>query len=327
MRRREFITLVGGAAAAWPLAARAQQPAMPVIGYLSSMSPETRLDSSPAAFRKGLGEIGYLEGRNVSIEYRYARNENDRLPALAADLVRRRVAVIATFSAVPALAAKAATTTIPIVFGIPGDPVKLGLVASLNRPGGNVTGVSVLNGELAGKQLGLLHELLPGAARFAVLINPNSPDAESVIADLHAAASAIGRQIDVLYAGSSRDIDRAFASLVESRADALLISADPLFGNRKVQLATLAARHTVPAISGDPTLAEVGSLMTYGSSNADRFRTIGIYTGRILKGEKPADLPVLQSTKFELVINLQTARALGIEVPPALLAIADEVIE
>jgi ABC-type uncharacterized transport system substrate-binding protein len=326
MKRRDFITLLGGAAATWPLAARGQQRAVPVIGYMSAVA-ETANNIAQAAFRKGLAEAGFVEGRNVAIEYRYAQNEPERLPGLAADLVRRRVAVIATLSAAPALAAKAATATIPIVFAIPGDPVQLGLVASLNGPGGNVTGVTVLNGQLAGKQIGLLRELLPGARRFVALLNPKSPDAETVMADLQAAAAAIGVQIDVLYAGNGHEIDAAFARLAETRAEALLISADPLFGNRSVQIAILAARHAVPTIQTDPRLVELGGLMSYGSSNLERYRLVGVYTGRILSGEKPADLPVLQATKFELTINLNTARALGIDVPPSLLAIADEVIE
>jgi putative tryptophan/tyrosine transport system substrate-binding protein len=325
--RREFTTLLGGAIAAWPLAARAQQPAIPVVGYLYSGSPEPTAHYI-AAFRKGLSETGYVEGRNVAIEYRFAHNEIDRLPELASDLVRRRVAVIATPGGPYAvLAAKAATTTIPIVFSTGGDPVQSGLVASFNRPGGNVTGVASMNVELGAKRLGLLHELLPGAARFAVLVDPTSPAAESITTDAQAAASAVGRQIEVLTAGTNREIDTAFASLVQKRADAVLVGPHPLFNNRRVQIVTLAARHAVPTIYTNREFAEVGGLMSYGASQTDQFRQVGIYTGRILKGEKPADLPVMQPTRFEFVINLQTARTLGITVAATLLALADEVIE
>jgi len=325
-RRREFITLLGGGAAAWPIAARGQQAAMPVIGYLSVTAPEA---SQPfiAALRKGLSETGYVEGRNVAIEYRWAHNEHDRLPELAADLVRRQVAVIATSSTPAALAAKAATTTIPIVFSGGADPVQSGLVASLNRPGGNVTGLSSMNTDLIGKRLGILHELLPVAARFAVLVDPNAANAESTITDAQAAAAAIGRQIEVLTASSNREIDAAFASLVQKRIEVLLVSPHTLFFNRRVQLVTLGVRHAAPAIYPTREFVEAGGLMSYGSSVPDIQRQVGIYVGRILKGEKPADLPVVRPTKFELVINLQTARLLGIEVPATLLAIADEVIE
>jgi putative ABC transport system substrate-binding protein len=327
MTRREFITLLGGAAAAWPLAAYAQQPAMPVIGFLFGGSPEGSANFV-AAFRKGLGEAGYVEGQNVAIEYLWTHNDNDRLPELAADLVRRRVAVIVTPNFIAAaLAAKAATTTIPIVFGGGFDPVQAGLVASLNQPGGNVTGISFMSVEIGGKRLGLLHELLPGAAHFAMLVNPTNPNAELNITEARAATSVIGRQIEVLTASTNRDIDTAFASLVEKRADALLLSPEPLFTTRRVQLVTLAARHAVPAIYYIREFAEIGGLMSYGPNLANQYREVGVYTGRILKGEKPADLPILRPTRFEFVINLQTAKTLGLEVPASLLARADEVIE
>jgi putative ABC transport system substrate-binding protein len=319
MKRREFITLVGGAAAAWPLAARAQQPAMPVIGYLDGGSPPTSAHVV-AAIRKGLSETGYVEGRDVVIEYRWAEGNYDRLPVLVPDLVRRQVAVIIAMGTPVVFAAKAATSTIPIVFGGGIDPVKAGLVASLHRPGGNITGVTSMNAEIETKRLGLLHELLPRATRFAVLVNPNSPLAESDIKDAQASAKAIGRQIEILTASNNREIDAAFASLVQKRADVF-------FTNRRVQLATLAVRHGVPAIYSFREFAEAGGLMSYGTSNADRDRQVGVYAGRILKGEKPADLPILQPTKFEFVINLQTARTIGLTVPPTLLARADEVIE
>jgi putative ABC transport system substrate-binding protein len=327
MKRRDFITLLG-VAAAWPLAARAQQPMMPVIGCLYAGSPEPSANLVEA-FRKGLSEAGYVEGQSVAIEYRWADNMFDRLPELAADLVRRRVAVIvAPGSVAAALAAKAATTAIPIIFGIGTDAVQAGLVTSLARPEGNVTGVSYMQGELAAKQLGLLHELLPGAARFAVLVNPNNPlVTETTITGLQAAISDIGAQIEVLSAGSNRDIDAAFAILVQKRAEALLVSPGPLFSNRRVQLATLASRHAVPAMYYDREFVEVGGLISYGTSLVDQYRQTGIYTARVLKGARPADLPVLRATKFELVINLATAKSLPLEIPPMLLARADEVIE
>jgi putative tryptophan/tyrosine transport system substrate-binding protein len=327
MKRREFITLLGSASA-WPLGAHAQQPAMPVIGFLSAGTQEA-FAHLMAAFRRGLKEAGFAEGENVAIEYRWANNDANQLPELAADLVRRRVTVIVTpVSSTAALAAKAATTTIPIVFSSGVDPVQTGLVASVNRPGGNVTGINYMSGELGAKRLGLLYELRPGAERFCLLVNPNNPvAAEAVTKDATTAAAVIGRQIEVITAGSHRDIDTAFATVVQKRADALLVMADTLFMTRRVQLATLATRHMLPAIYPWREFAEVGGLMSYGPSQTDRFRQVGLYTGRILKGEKPADLPVMQATTFELVINLQTARALGLDVPATLLARADEVIE
>jgi putative ABC transport system substrate-binding protein len=327
LRRRQFITLLGGAVT-WPLAAGAQQPAMPVIGFLSFQSPGPAAPHL-SAYRRGLNEEGYIEGQNVAIEFRWAEGGADRLPDLAADLVRRRVRVIAApGSALAALAAKAATTTIPIVFGIAEDPVKRGLVTSLARPDGNATGISFFTAELVAKQLGLLRELLPGAVRVAVLVNPaDAARAASISQNVEAAARVLGLQIAVHNASTAGEIDAVFASLARERPDALLIGADPFFNSRRVQLATLTARHAIPSASGSRDWTEAGLLVSYGTSVADMFRRVGGYTGRILKGAKPADLPVEQPTKFELVINLQTAKTLGLEVPPTLLARADEVIE
>jgi putative ABC transport system substrate-binding protein len=328
MRRREFITLVGGSAAAWPFAARAQQqPAMPVIGFLHAGSPEPNV-KLVAAFRKGLGETGYVEGQNLAIEFHWAAGQDARLPEMAADLVHRQVAVIVTPASTPAaLAAKAATTTIPIVFSTGGDPVALGLVASLNRPGGNATGITFMTVELTAKRFGLLRELVPGATRFFALANPNYALAESINKDLQAARATLGLEVEILHAGTDREIDAAFATLVQKRADALLIAADPFFTNRRAQIVTLATRHALPTVYAIREFAESGGLLSYGPSFTDNYQQAGIYTGRILKGERPADLPVMQPTKFELVINLTTARALGITVPNTLLALADEVIE
>ena len=325
MRRREFITLVGGAAAGWPPAARAQQSGMPVVGILQPGSPEVYVHFMEA-FRRGLGESGYVEGKNVLIQSRWPRTDSDQLTELATELLNHHVAVIATpFSMPAALAAKAATTTVPIVFGTGGDPVEAGLVASLNRPGSNVTGASVMNVELGGKRLELLHELLPKASRVSVLVNPKSPLTAPFLATVQAAAA--GRQYEILTASTNREIDVVFGKLVQEHADALLISGDALFTNRCVQLAILAARHAVPAIHGNREFAEAGGLMSYGPNVTELFRLVGVYTGRILKGERPADLPVVLPSKFELVINLQTAKTFGLDVPPALLARADEVIE
>jgi putative tryptophan/tyrosine transport system substrate-binding protein len=327
VKRREFITLIGGAAA-WPLAARAQQAAMPVVGFVDGGSPDASARSA-AAFRKGLNETGYIEGQNVLVEYHWLNGQYDRLSSIMADLVRRRLAVIATPSNVPAsLAAKAATATIPIVFGVGEDPVKLGLVASLPRPGGNATGVNFFTGELAAKRLGLLHELVPKAVRVAVLVNPaNTRMAEAALQGVTEAAGAIGLQIQLLNASTSREIEAAFAALVRDRADALYIVPDQFFGARRVQFATLAMRYVIPTTYSIREFPEVGGLMSYGTDIADRFRQAGVMSGQILKGVKPADLPVIQSTKFDLVINLTTAKALGLTVPDKLLALADEVIE
>jgi putative tryptophan/tyrosine transport system substrate-binding protein len=326
VRRRAFITLLGGAAA-WPLAARAQQPPkLPVIGFLSSSSPANRAGLT-TSFRRGVREGSYVEGKDVAIEYRWAEDQYDRLPRLAADLVARQVAVIAATDSPSAIAAKAATGTIPIIFMLGGDPVQLGLVASLNRPNGNATGVTFLVATLAAKLLGLLHELLPRATRMAVLVDPNMPITASFVSDVLAAASAIGKQMEVFHASTDREIDMVFSDLGQKRVDALMVGPAVLFNIRRVQLVTLATYHRVPAIYTLREAAEAGGLMSYGTSFTDAYRQAGIYTGRILKGEKPADLPVIQSSKFEFVINLNTAKAFGLSFPPGLLAIADEVIE
>jgi putative ABC transport system substrate-binding protein len=324
MRRREFIAGVGSAAA-WPVVARAQQRGLPVVGFLSVGAPEGAGIERPTSFRKGLSETGFIEDRNVTIEYHFANNAGvQRLTELATDLVDRRVTIIAASGR---LAAKAATATISIVFRTGNDPVQYGLVASFNRPGGNVTGINDIGRDLAAKRLGLLHDLLPGASRFAALIDPTNPAAGSTVAEVTAAALAIGRSIEVVTASTNREIDTALASLVQKRIDALWVSTDVLFANNRAQLVTLGASHRLPTIYPARAYAEVGGLMSYGTNILDSIRQVGVYTGRILKGEKPSDLPVLQPTKFELVINLKTAKALGLTIPETLLATADEVIQ
>jgi putative ABC transport system substrate-binding protein len=325
MKRREFIVTLGGAATGWPLAARAQQPAMPVIGFLNSAS-SARWAPFVAAFRQGLSEIGYVEGQNVAIEYRWADEQYDRLPALAADLVHHQATVIAA-NQISAEAAKAATTTIPIVFTTGVDPVQQGLVASLNRPGGNLTGVTTLNVELLSKRLELLRELRPAATIVAVLINPTSPSAETLSKDAQTAARALGLQLHISEASAERDFDSVFATLSQRRASGLVITPDPLFVSRSEALAELALRHATPTVFEFRQFAAAGGLMSYGGSLADVYRLAGVYVGRILKGEKPADLPVQQSSKVELIINLKTAQTLGITVPLPLLGRANEVIE
>jgi ABC-type uncharacterized transport system substrate-binding protein len=326
LRRREFITLLGGAAA-WPLAARAQQPAMPVIGFLDPRSPDAMADRL-RAFRQGLNEVGYVEGENVTIIYRFAEDQYARLPELAAELVRRRVTVISASTSTGAAAAKAATTTIPIAFIAAQDPVGLGLVASLARPGGNLTGTNFFSGELAAKRLDLLHELLPRAVRVAVLVNPADPtNTAPTLRDVEAAARAIGLQVQVLNASTSREINAAFEDVGRDRPDALFVGGNTFLIARRIQVVQLAAFHRLPAVYSGRDFVEVGGLMSYGANVMNAFRQLGIYAGRILKGAKPADLPVVQSSKFDLVINAETARMLGLKVPPTLLASADEVIE
>jgi putative ABC transport system substrate-binding protein len=323
MRRRDFISLLGGAAA-WPLGARAQQPAMPVVGFLH---PASFSAYRVRAFRQGLKEAGFVEGENVAVEYRWADNQTDRLPELAAELVRRKVAVLAVTANPSVLAAQAATRTIPIVFIVADDPVRLGFVASLARPGGNLTGFNVLFAELAAKRMELLHDLVPGASRIAVLFDPATGVAADSTLRVEAAAQAMAMQIRVLNASTVQDVDAAFADLARDRPNGLLVGTGPFLTDRRVQLAQLAARHAIPAVYQDRQAPEVGGLASYGANLADGYRHVGAYAGRILKGAKPADLPVVQSTRFELVINHSTARMLGLIVPPTLLALADEVIE
>jgi putative ABC transport system substrate-binding protein len=327
MKRCEFITLLGGAAAAWPLAARAQQPAVPVVGFVSSRS----LDGSTrhaAAYVKGLGETGYVEGQNVLVEYHWLSGQHDRLPSLMADLARRRVAVIATLGDPPTLAAKAASATIPIAFGFSTDPVGHGLVASLARPGGNATGINFLQTEVLAKRLGLLHELVPKAVRVAALINPtNPPSAESTLRDVPEAARTIGLQIQILNASTNREIEAAFATIVRNHAEALLVAPDGFFNARRVQFATLAMRYGIPAAYAAREMVEAGGLMSYGTDALEMYRQVGVYTGRLLKGANPADVPVVQSTKLEFVINMQTARALGLDVSNSVQLLADELID
>jgi len=326
MRRREFIAGLGGAAA-WPVVARAQQPALPVIGFVNAGSADAP-NGDPAAFRKGLGETGYVEGRNVTVEYHWLDGQFDRLPALMANLVHRRVALIATPGTTAAsIAAKAATETIPIVFGVGDDPVKLGLVASLARPGGNATGINSLSAEVVTKQLGLLHDMVPKAVRVAALQRPGNPNAGFILRQVQEAAHVIGLQIHVLNASTSHEIDAAFATLARERPDALFVLPDAFFSSRRVQFATLAAHGRIAAAYSLRDYVVAGGLMSYGTDPADRFRQTGVYAGKILNGAKPADLPVVQPTKFELVINLKTAKALGLTIPETLLATADEVIQ
>jgi putative ABC transport system substrate-binding protein len=327
VKRRDFITVLGGAAA-WPLAARAQQPALPVIGLLGATSFDTNADRL-RTFRQALKETGYVEGENVAIEYRWAEGQFDRLPALASELVRRQVTVIASAEgAISALAAKAATATTPIVFVVADDPVRLGLVASLARPGGNLTGINFVSSELVAKRLELLRELVPGVARLAVIINPaDTANTETILRDVEPAARALGWETRILKADTSAAIDAAFATLARERPDALFVGSTPFFTSRRIQFVQLAARHALPATYVGRQYAEVGGLMSYGANLNDAYRQFGLYIGRVLKGAKPADLPVLQASKFELIINHQTARMLGLTVPPTLLAIADEVIE
>jgi len=326
MRRREVITLLGGAAA-WPLSARAQQPTVPLVGFLTSLGQNERPNLRDA-FRRGLNELGFIEGRNVAIEYRFAEGQHDRLPALAADLVGRKAAVIAaTGGGASVLAAKAATTTLPIVFTTAGDPVQEGFVASLNRPGGNLTGISWFGAQLSGKGLGLLHEVVPSAAVIALLVNPNLPESGRMISNAQEAARNFGKQLLVLNAGTASEINAAFATMRQQSAGALYVGGDPFFTSRRQQIVTLATRDAIPDMYANREFVAEGGLMSYGNDVTDPYRQAGSYVGRILKGENPADLPVVQSTKFEFVINLRTAKALGLDVPPSLSARADEVIE
>jgi putative ABC transport system substrate-binding protein len=327
VRRRDFITLLGGTAASWSFAAQAQPLAVPVIGFLSSRSPGEST-SVVAALRQGLKEAGYIEGQNVTVEYRWAEGRYDRLPELAKELVARHISLItATGDAVSALAAKGATTTIPIVFVIGGDPVRFGLVARLNRPGGNITGVSLISSGLGAKRLGLLHELLPNAAVFALLLNPDNPNGEPERIDVEEAGRTIGRQIVVVNASYERELDTAFAYLAQQRAGGLLVATDPFFLSRRDQLVELAARHAIPTMYQFREFATASGLMSYGTNITDAYHRAGEYSGRILKGERPADLPIFQQTKLELIINLKTAKMLGLSIPPTLLVFADEVIE
>jgi putative ABC transport system substrate-binding protein len=325
MRRREFITFIGGAAT-WPITARAQQPALPVVGFMNGGSPDA-FARFAAAFRQGLSETGYVEHQNITIEYRWAESHYDRLPAMAADLVRRQVSVIAATTTPAAVAAKAATTTIPIVFETAGDPVTLGLVASLNRPGHNITGVTQLSSELVSKRLGLLHDLLPAATVIGSLVNPTDPRAESQARDMQAAARALGLQMHVLNSSTDGALEKAFADLIHLRVGAVIVGTGEFFNTRREQIVALAAQQRVPAMYQYRDFADVGGLISYGPSLSDAYRQAGIYTGRVLKGEKPADLPVLRPTKFELVINLKTAKTLGLTIPSGVFSIADEVIE
>jgi putative ABC transport system substrate-binding protein len=326
MKRREFITLLGGAAA-WPIAARAQQATVPIVGFLHAGSPEPNTKLA-AAFRKGLSETSYIEGRNVTIEYRWAADHDDRLPELAADLVRRKVAVIATPGTTQAaLAAKVATSTIPIVFSTGGDPVALGLVGSFNRPGGNVTGIVNTSARLAGKRLGLLRELVPGTTRFAVLVTHDGPLTQATLRDVHTEAPQVGLPVEIYYADTGGEIEAAMTQLAERPGAALMVGPDALLTNLRAQIVALAARHAVPAVYSVREFAEAGGLLSYGPNFVSTYEQVGDYTGRILKGEKPSELPVMQASKFELVVNLKAARALSLEVPPILLATADEVIE
>ena len=326
MRRRAFITLLGGTAVAWPLAARAQQSAVPVIGLLGTQSAETN-GTRLRAFRQTLSEAGYVEGNNVTILYRWAENQLDRMPALAAELARQKATVILAMAEAAALAIKATATKIPVIFLVSSDPVELGLVPSVARPGGNWTGINFVSNELIAKRFGLLHEMLPAAVRVAVLVNPKGPTTDITLKDADAAARAMGLQIQVVRAGTSREIDAVFAGFGAERPDALFIAGDPFFSARRVQLANLASRYAIPMASNNREITDAGGLMSYGANITDGWRQVGVYTARILKGAKPADLPVLQASKFELIINNQTARMLGVTVPPSLLSTADEVIE